>query len=63
MPATVCPVPSSQSAAGIQITGAPIGSTESSPAIPPSSNGRGTPASQRPKLVSSPCTIAVPRMP
>ena len=42
-PQPVCPLLSSHRNAGIQTTGAPIGSTESSPAINPSSNGRGTP--------------------
>ena len=54
----------SQSEAGIQTTGAPIGRMlEMAPATTPSSTGRGTPVSHSPKVVITPCTMAVPSRP
>ena len=63
MPCPADAVAISQMLAGIQTTGAPIGSTAIRPASAPSSTGRGTPAIISPTAVRMPWTSAVPRMP
>jgi hypothetical protein len=63
MPHPVSPVANSQMAAGSHTTGAPTGRIEMTPAITPSSTGRGTPEIHRPSAVRKPCATAVPSSP